>query len=382
MATSASSSVMSDDSPVLSVENLTVEFRGDSGWVKAVRNVDFHVGRRECLGIVGESGSGKSVSALSILRLHAKMNSRMPNGRILFGGRDLLTVPEREMRRIRGSEIAMIFQDPMSSLNPVLTIADQLMEPLRLHQGMSASAARKRAIELLELVRIPDAARRSDEYPHRLSGGMRQRVVIAIAIACEPKVLIADEPTTALDVTIQSQILQLLKELQSELDMSVILITHDMGVIAQFADRVVVMYAGQVIESAPVVDLFDAPLHPYTDGLLAAIPRLDGEPGRLSSISGSIPDPSLHIQGCRFSPRCPEALAVCREVPPALLEAPAALLATSPVSFDANEVRLSRCPPRLGRITPEQFVAGGAPAHESFRATPSARPLATVGPTP
>ncbi len=322
--------------PVLSVQDLTVEFRGDSGWLTAVRNVSFDIGRRECLGIVGESGSGKSVSALSILRLHARATSRMPTGRILFGGRDLLTLPERELRRIRGAQVAMIFQDPMSSLNPVLTIADQIIEPLRLHQGLSAAAARKRAIELLDLVRIPDAARRVDEYPHRLSGGMRQRVVIAIAIACQPKLLIADEPTTALDVTIQSQILQLLKDLQAELDMSVALITHDLGVIAQFADRVVVMYAGQVIESAPVTPLFDRPAHPYTDGLLAAIPRLVGEPGRLSAIPGSIPDPSLRIAGCRFSPRCPEALPACREQPPALAI--------------AGPEHWSRCPPRLAAL--------------------------------
>ena len=319
--------------PVLSVQDLSVEFHGDSGWLSAIRNVSFDIGRRECLGIVGESGSGKSVSALSILRLHARATSRMPTGRILFGGRDLLTVPERELRRIRGAEIAMIFQDPMSSLNPVLTIADQISESLRLHQGLDRAAARRRAIALLELVRIPDAARRIDDYPHRLSGGMRQRVVIAIAIACQPKLLIADEPTTALDVTIQSQILQLLKDLQSELDMSVALITHDMGVIAQFADRVIVMYAGQVIESAPVLQLFDRPLHPYTDGLLAAIPRLEGVPGRLNSIPGNIPDPTQQIAGCRFNPRCPEALPSCRQMPPELASASAG--------------RLSRCPPRL-----------------------------------
>ncbi len=329
---------MVTETPVLSVQDLTVEFRGDSGWLTAIRNVNFDIGRRECLGIVGESGSGKSVSALSILRLHARATSRIPTGRILFGGRDLLTISDRELRRVRGAEIAMIFQDPMSSLNPVLTIADQIIEPLRLHQGMDASAARKRAIQLLELVRIPDAARRVDEYPHRLSGGMRQRVVIAIAIACQPKLLIADEPTTALDVTIQSQILQLLKDLQAELDMSVALITHDMGVIAQFADRVVVMYAGQVIESAPVVQLFDRPMHPYTDGLLAAIPRLEGAPGRLNAIPGSIPDPAQQIAGCRFNPRCPEALPSCRERPPELLE--------------ASPERLSRCPPRVAAIAP------------------------------
>ncbi len=322
--------------PVLAVEDLTVEFRGDAGWVSAIRGVNFEIGARECLGIVGESGSGKSVSALSILRLHDTRTTRMPSGRVLFEGRDLLALPERDMRRVRGARIAMIFQDPMSSLNPVLTVADQIIEPLKLHQRIDAAEARKRAIDLLDLVRIPDAARRIDEHPHRLSGGMRQRVMIAIAIACQPKVLIADEPTTALDVTIQSQILQLLKDLQAELDMSVVLITHDMGVIAQFADRVVVMYAGQVIEQAPVASIFESPVHPYTDGLLAAIPRLDGPPGRLRSIAGSIPDPSVRIDGCRFSPRCPEALPDCRQNPPALLE--------------AGPLRLSRCPPRVARL--------------------------------
>jgi oligopeptide/dipeptide ABC transporter ATP-binding protein len=333
--------------PILSVEDLTVEFRGDSGWVTAVRNVDFNVGPNECLGIVGESGSGKSVSALSILRLHANATTRMPTGRIHFGGHDLLTLPEREMRRIRGAQIAMIFQDPMSSLNPVLTIADQIIEPLRLHQGLDYAAARKRAIGLLDLVRIPDAARRVDEHPHRLSGGMRQRVMIAIAIACEPKLLIADEPTTALDVTIQSQILQLLKDLQTELEMAVILITHDLGVIAQFADRVAVMYAGQVIETAPAENLFDRPMHPYTEGLLAAIPRLEGPAGRLQAIPGSIPDPSQVIPGCRFGPRCPEALPACHERPPALLK------------FD--QTRQSRCPPRVAAATTTAPIAIRAP---------------------
>ena len=318
---------------VLSVEDLTVRFRSDSGWITAVDHVSFAVGPRECLGIVGESGSGKSVSALSVLRLHAAANTRIPNGRIVFEGRDLLKASEREMRRIRGADIAMIFQDPMSSLNPVLTIADQIVEPLRLHQGLDAQAARRRAIELLDLVRIPDAARRVDEYPHRLSGGMRQRVMIAIAIACRPKLLIADEPTTALDVTIQSQILELLRDLQHELGMSLILITHDMGVIAQFAHRVVVMYAGQVVESAPVASLFDAPRHPYTEGLLGAIPRIDRDQRRLPSIAGSIPDPTQQIAGCRFGPRCPEARASCRVDAPALLP--------------AGERRLARCPPRV-----------------------------------
>jgi peptide/nickel transport system ATP-binding protein/oligopeptide transport system ATP-binding protein len=242
------------------------------------------------------------------------------------------------MRDIRGAEIAMIFQDPMSSLNPVLTVADQIGETLALHQGLQGAAARKRAIELLDLVRIPDAARRVDEYPHRLSGGMRQRVMIAIAIACRPKLLIADEPTTALDVTIQAQILELLRDLQAELGMSVILISHDLGVIAEFARRVLVMYAGRVVEEAPVRDIFRAPLHPYSDGLLAAVPRLDADVRRLPAIPGNIPDPGDRIAGCRFSPRCAEAQDACRAKPPALLP--------------AGPGRLARCPPRVAGAQP------------------------------
>ncbi len=321
--------------PILSVENLTVQFRTDSGWLTAIDDVSFSVGERECLGIVGESGSGKSVSALSILCLHNRANTRIPSGTIRYGGKDVLKLPARELRRIRGGEIAMIFQDPMSSLNPVLTIADQIAETLRLHQSLSPSAARRRAIELLDLVRIPDAARRVDEYPHRLSGGMRQRVMIAMAIACRPKLLIADEPTTALDVTIQAQILELLRDLQAELGMAVILITHAMGVIAEFAQRVVVMYAGQVIETAPVDALFGRPMHCYTEGLLAAIPQLDVDRRRLATIPGNIPDPSERISGCRFSPRCPEVRTQCREVPPPLLA--------------AGAHHESRCPVRLAK---------------------------------
>jgi oligopeptide/dipeptide ABC transporter ATP-binding protein len=240
---------------------------------------------------------------------------------------------------VRGGEIAMIFQDPMSSLNPVLTIADQIMEPLRQHQGLSARAARRQAIELLEMVRISDASRRVDDYPHRLSGGMRQRVMIAIAVACRPKLLIADEPTTALDVTIQSQILELLRDLQREIGMSVILITHDLGVVAEFAQRVVVMYAGRVVESAPVGALFARPMHPYTEGLIRAVPNLDEDVYRLPTIPGNIPDPSESIAGCRFNPRCREAVRSCMEETPAL------------VSVGAGHV--ARCPPR---------VAAGEPA--------------------
>jgi len=318
--------------PLLSVENLTVQFRGDRGWVTAIEDVSFEIGAGENLGIVGESGSGKSVSALSILRLHARANTRYTSGAIRFAGRDLLSMSERELRKVRGGDIAMIFQDPMSSLNPVLTIAEQIVEPLQLHQGLSAAAARRRAVELLEMVRIADAGRRIDEYPHRLSGGMRQRVMIAIAIACQPKLLIADEPTTALDVTIQGQILELLRDLQREIGMSVVLITHDLGVIAEFAQRVLVMYAGRVIEQAPVAALFDRPMHPYTDGLIDAVPKLDGDLHRLTTIPGSIPDLATVIPGCRFNPRCGEATDVCRRNAPALL----------PVGPD----HLSRCPPR------------------------------------
>ena len=318
--------------PLLSVENLTVQFRGDRGWVTAIEDVSFEIGAGENLGIVGESGSGKSVSALSILRLHARANTRYASGAIRFGGRDLLSMSERDLRKVRGGDIAMIFQDPMSSLNPVLTIAEQIVEPLQLHQGLSAAAARRRAIELLEMVRIADAGRRIDEYPHRLSGGMRQRVMIAIAIACQPKLLIADEPTTALDVTIQGQILELLRDLQREIGMSVVLITHDLGVIAEFAQRVLVMYAGRVIEQAPVEALFNRPMHPYTDGLIDAVPKLDGDLHRLTTIPGSIPDLATVIPGCRFNPRCREAMDVCRRNAPALL----------PVGPD----HLSRCPPR------------------------------------
>ena len=262
--------------PLLEIRDLDVEFRGDDGWTHAVDGVGFSLGRDASLGIVGESGSGKSVTALSILRLHAKRNTRI-GGRILFEGRDLLRLPERELRRVRGKDVAMVFQDPMHSLNPVLTIADQIGETLRIHQGLGRAEARRKAVEALEMVRIPDAARRVDDYPHRLSGGQRQRVMIAIAIACRPKLLIADEPTTALDVTIQAQILDLLRDLRAEIGMSVILISHDLGLVAEFAERVMVMYAGEMVEHAPSQALFEAPVHPYAEGLLSAIPNVDAD---------------------------------------------------------------------------------------------------------
>ena len=319
--------------PLLAIRNLTVQFRVDSGWVTAIDDVSLDVDAGDCVGVVGESGSGKSVTALSILRLHQRATTRMPSGTILYQGEDLLRAPGSTMRRIRGSEIAMIFQDPMSSLNPVLTIADQISETLRQHQGLTGAAARKRVVELLGLVRIPDAARRADEYPHRLSGGMRQRVMIAMAIACKPRLLIADEPTTALDVTIQAQILELLRDLRKELSMSVMLISHDLGVIAEFAQRVIVMYAGRVVEDAPVAQLFRRPVHPYTMGLIAAVPKLDSDAPRLATIPGRIPSPQEVIPGCRFSPRCALVQDGCLDAQPSMQL--------------VGDRQSARCPPRL-----------------------------------
>jgi len=303
------------EDPILDIRNLEVDFRSDDGWIHAVDGVSFSLARNEALGIVGESGSGKSVTALSVLRLHARRNTRL-KGQILFEGRDLLSLPENDLRRVRGKDVAMIFQDPIHSLNPVLTIADQIGETLRIHQGLDRAAARKRAIDLLDLVRMPDAARRVDEYPHRLSGGQRQRVMIAIAIACRPRLLIADEPTTALDVTIQAQIIDLLRDLRSEFGMSVILISHDLGLVAEFADRVIVMYAGQVVENAPAETLFRGPVHPYTEGLLSAIPDVDADHHRLATIPGTIPEPGRRPTACRFAPRCGYAEASCISTAP------------------------------------------------------------------
>jgi oligopeptide/dipeptide ABC transporter ATP-binding protein len=322
--------------PLLAIRDLTVQFRLDASWVTAIDAVSCDIGAGDCVGIVGESGSGKSVTALSILGLHDRATTRMPSGSILYRGEDLLRASRSALRRVRGREIAMIFQDPMSSLNPVLTIADQISETLCQHQGLTGAAARRRVVELLDLVRIPDAARRADDYPHRLSGGMRQRVMIAIAIACRPRLLIADEPTTALDVTIQGQILELLRDLRQELSMSVMLISHDLGVVAEFAERVVVMYAGRVVETAPVSQLFRRPVHPYTMGLIAAVPKLDSDVSRLATIAGRIPGPLEVIAGCRFSPRCALVQDSCRLEPP-LMQA-------------ASDLQSARCPPRVAAL--------------------------------
>ena len=303
---------------LLEVRNLRTYFYTQEGVVKAVDGVSYGVSEGEALGIVGESGCGKSVSALSIMRL-IPPPGRIVGGEIIFEGRDLLGLEDEEMRRLRGNRIAMIFQDPMTSLNPVLTINRQISEALELHMGLTRSQARKRTVELLEMVGIPSAADRIDDYPHQFSGGMRQRVMIAMALACNPKLLIADEPTTALDVTIQAQIIDLVKKLRKELGTAVIWITHDLGVVAGLCDKVAVMYAGRVVESAPVLELFASPSHPYTLGLLRSIPRLDeSRKARLVPIDGLPPDLIDPPEACDFAPRCVFAKDICRNKRPEL----------------------------------------------------------------
>lgn len=291
--------------PLLDVRNLETQFKTQDGIVKAVNNVSFYVNRGETLGIVGESGSGKSVTSLSIMRLIPNPPGRISGGEVIFDGQDLLKISEDEMRELRGNRIAMIFQDPMTSLNPVLTVGQQITESLVLHLKLSTKEANDRAIELLNHVGIPSAAKRINEYPHQFSGGMRQRVMIAMALACNPELLIADEPTTALDVTIQAQILELIKRLQTELGMAVIIITHDLGVVAGMSDRVMVMYAGRVVEEGSTKDIFHNPRMPYTIGLLKSIPRLDNTSGqRLEPIRGLPPDLIALPKVCAFYPRC------------------------------------------------------------------------------
>jgi len=305
---------------LLRIEGLRTVFRTHGGEIIAVDGVDLSVARGRTLGIVGESGCGKSVLSLSVMRLVAHPG-RIAAGRVLLEGRDLLQLPAAEMRAIRGSRIAMIFQEPMTSLNPVLTVGFQIIEAMRAHDPRaSAAELRERAIEALARVRIPDPKRRFAEYPHELSGGMRQRVMIAMALACRPKLLIADEPTTALDVTVQAQILDLLRDLQQETGMAIILITHDLGVVAEMADEVAVMYAGRVVERGSAQAIFDDPMHPYTIGLLGSIPRLDEERETLLAIEGSVPSPFALPKGCRFAPRCPFAVEACRAAPPPLCE--------------------------------------------------------------
>lgn len=314
--------------PLLRVEGLRTQFRTRDGIVRAVDGVSFDVQAGETLAIVGESGCGKSVTAMSILRLLPMPPARIVGGKIEFEGRDLLGLSEDEMRDVRGNLISMIFQEPMTSLNPVLTIGDQVAEALMLHRGLDRKAALARAIEMLNKVQIPEAARRIGQYPHQLSGGMRQRVMIAMALACDPRLLIADEPTTALDVTIQAQILELMRNLGRETGASIILITHDLGVVAEMAQRVVVMYAGRKVEQASVESLFANPRHPYTVGLLGSMPHLGGSlkeaedapPKRLVEIPGMVPSLKEDTPGCLFAPRCPRASERCRNEVPALAE--------------------------------------------------------------
>ncbi len=304
---------------ILEVRNLTTSFKTERGVMNAVQGVSFHVDKGEILGLVGESGCGKSVTSQSIMRLYDEKRLALYQGEILFDGVDLLTLPEKKMQAVRGKDIAMVFQDSLSSLNPVFTCGNQIMEALMIHQKLSKREARERAIEMLRLVGIPSPETRVDQYPHELSGGMRQRVMIACALSCHPKLLIADEPTTALDVTIQAQIMELIVELNQKLNMGVILITHDMSVVAETCSRVAVMYLGQIVEEADVFSLFQNPQHPYTKGLLRSIPKMNGERReRLFIIEGSVPLLSQIPQGCRFCPRCPFAEEGCSKAMPEL----------------------------------------------------------------
>ncbi|WP_041082553.1 ABC transporter ATP-binding protein [Thermotoga profunda] len=304
---------------ILEIEDLSVKFFTSDGIVNAVDHVTFSIEKEEVLGLVGESGCGKSVTSLAIMRLLPIPPAKITSGKIIFNGENLLEKSESEMRQIRGNVVSMIFQEPMTSLNPVITIGKQIAEAIVVHQNISREEAKKRAIEMLKVVGIPNPEKRYDDYPHQMSGGMRQRVMIAMALSCNPKLLIADEPTTALDVTVQAQILDLMTQLKEKFGMSLLLITHDLGVIAEMCDRVLVMYAGQIVEEASCMDLFDNPLHPYTVGLLKSIPRL--EPGKqpLHTIEGNVPNAIELPSGCRFHPRCSEAIEICTQKTPALI---------------------------------------------------------------
>ena len=315
--------------PLLEVRSLSTQFHMDEGIVRAVENVSFKISPGEILGIVGESGCGKSVTALSILRLIPEPPGKIVNGQILFEGRDLVRLGEKQMEKVRGNEISMIFQEPMTSLNPVFTIGDQIMEAILFHQGLDKSEARRKAIEMLGRVKIPSPETRIDAYPHQLSGGMRQRAMIAMALSCQPKLLIADEPTTALDVTIQDGIIRLLKEIQKQMGMAVMLITHDFGVVSEMADQGVVMYAGRVIEQGPTRSILEQMRHPYTRGLVNSIPDLKERKKRLPAIPGQVPDAMDLPAGCKFHPRCPLMIEECKKEEPPL--------------FQVGEDHLSRC---------------------------------------
>lgn len=305
---------------ILQVNNLKTSFFTSDGVVTAVDGVSFSIREGETLAIVGESGCGKSVTSLSIMGLIPWPPGKILHGQIFLDGGDLLLKSEEEMQKVRGNKISMIFQEPMTSLNPVLSVGFQIMEALELHQGLSTGDAMKKAVEMLRLVGIPEPERRVAEYPHQMSGGMRQRVMIAMALACNPRLLIADEPTTALDVTIQAQILDLMGRLQQDMGTAILLITHDMGVVAEMAERVIVMYAGQFVEEGDVESIFDHPLHPYTSGLLSSIPRVDVDSERLHVIPGAVPSPFEFPSGCRFHPRCNQSIQRCRDEEPQLFQ--------------------------------------------------------------
>ncbi|MDT8715876.1 ABC transporter ATP-binding protein [Clostridium sp. 19966] len=304
---------------LLEVKKLKTEFRVKGGVVKAVDGVDFEVDKGEIVAIVGESGSGKSVTSLSVMRLLQDTTASITDGEILFQGEDLLKKNKKDMMNIRGNRISMIFQEPMTSLNPVYTIGNQIMEAVLRHEKVSKKEAEKKAVEMLKLVGIPSPETRIKEYPHQMSGGMRQRVMIAMALSCNPELLIADEPTTALDVTIQAQILDLMLRLKEKLGTSILLITHDLGVVAEVAEKVVVMYCGKVVEKAEAKDIFKNPLHPYTQGLLKSIPKMDGKKERLYMINGMVPNPLKMPKGCAFSDRCEKCMSICKEKTPEII---------------------------------------------------------------
>ena len=318
----SSESTTRKDKVLLEVKDLTTHFFTQDGVVKAVDGISYNVHEGEVVGIVGESGCGKSVGAMSVMKLIPSPPGRIVNGSVTFEGQDLVNMPEPEMRQIRGNRIAMVFQEPMTSLNPVLTIGRQLTETLELHQGLTGEVALNRAAELLDRVGIPEAEQRLKDYPHQFSGGMRQRVMIAIALSCDPKLIIADEPTTALDVTIQAQILELMQGLAKEFGTALIIITHNLGVVARYADRVIVMYAGKIIEESTAEEIFHNPMHAYTRGLLASVPRLDAtEHTKLQTIEGLPPDLVAPPPGCGFQPRCTNKKCKCSETPPEIIEA-------------------------------------------------------------
>jgi peptide/nickel transport system ATP-binding protein len=301
---------------LLQVNKLQTEFTKDKQKIKILHGVNFHINKGEVLGLVGESGCGKSLTSLSIMRLFKGTSGEITGGNIEFDDQEITNLSESEMRKIRGKHMAMIFQEPMTSLNPVMRIGEQLMEPIRLHLGLKGEQAKNRVITTLNEVGIPRPLEIINEYPHQLSGGMRQRIMIAMAMSCHPKLLIADEPTTALDVTIQAQILNLMQQLQQQENMSILLITHDLGVVAEMCDRVVVMYAGRVVEEANVFDLFESPKHPYSRGLIGSVPKIGTKREKLDSIKGNVPDPSNMPKGCKFAPRCKDAMPICLEKEP------------------------------------------------------------------